>query len=373
MKKIGIITFHKAHNYGAMLQAYALQETLKKMNNEAYIIDYRDDDVLYNYYLFKVKIKGENAKKVLKKILKNIIFFSRRYKRYINFEKFVKKYFNLSKKYKSEAKLKKNYPLYDVYITGSDQVWNTNITKGLKDSYTLNFGADTTKRISYAASIGNNFIDENYKEAYIEKIGKLDKISVREESAKKALEPIINKEIDVVLDPTMLLTQEDWNQKIKSEKDEKEEYILSYVVEDNIEYQKIVNYLSEKTGLKVVHFEQNDNKYKNVLRNANEVGPLEFVNLIKGAKYVVATSFHATVFSILLKKKFFIVPHVKTGTRVTNILEKLNITDRAYETLEEFKKIDYDFETDYNTVDKILEEERKKSLEFLNYAIEEKK
>ena len=372
MKKIGIITFHKAHNYGAMLQAYALQKTLKKMNSEVYIIDYRDDYVLNNYYLFKMKIRGEKPKNILKKIIKNVIFFNKKYKRYRNFEKFVKKYYNLSKKYKSEEKLKRDYPLYDIYITGSDQVWNTNITDGLKDAYTLNFGTDSTKRISYAASIGNNDIDEKYKKVYKEKLSKLDKISVREENAKKALEKIISKEIKVVLDPTMLLTSKEWEEIIQFEKEEKEEYILSYVVEDNMEHQKIVNYLSEKTGLKVIHFEPKNNKYKNILKNANNVGPLQFVKLIKDAKYIVATSFHATIFSILFRKKFFIVPHVKTGTRVTNLLEKLSITDRTYEKFEEFKRIDYDFETDYDKVNKILKEERKKSLEFLNNVIEEK-
>lgn len=371
MKKIGIITFHKAHNYGAMLQAYALQEILKKMGNETYIIDYRDEDVLNNYYLLKIKVKGESPKKIIKTAIKNVIFLNKRYKRYRSFEKFIKKYYNLSRKYNSEKELKNNYPIYDIYITGSDQVWNTNITKGLKDAYTLDFGDVSTKRISYAASIGNSIIDEKYKNEYIEKLSKLNKISVREKSAKESLEKILNKEIEVVLDPTMLLTGEEWEKMIQYEKKEKEDYILSYVVEDNIEHQKIVNYLSEKTGLKVVHFEPKNKKYKSILRNENSANPLRFLKLIKEANYVVATSFHATVFSILFKKKFFIVPHVKTGTRVINLLEKLGISDRIYKTFEEFKKIDYNYETNYNKVGEIIENERNKSLEFLKSAIEE--
>ena len=101
------------------------------------------------------------------------------------------------------------------------------------------------------------------------------------------------------------------------------------------------------------------------------MGPFEFIKHIRDAEYVVATSFHATVFSILFHKKFFIVPHKKTGARVTNLLDKLKITGRTFSTLEEFEKIDYDFETDWKEVDNGLEIERKKSIDWLVNAIEE--
>ena len=357
MKKIRILTFHYAHNYGAMLQAYALQRNLIKSNNEVKFIDYRKKNI-------------ENAYKIFKPLRKNIVKWFKESYDTIKFYNMKKARYNAFKNF-SDCKLylTKKIENADIYLTGSDQVWNPDIVGELSDIYTLNFGDAKIKRISYAASIGNSRIEEKYKEEYKKKISKIDYISVREEDGKKALEEIIDKPIEVVLDPTLLLTQEEWDKEIQECTNEKEKYILAYVVEENEEYRKIVNYLSEKTGLKIIHFEKR-NKYKNILRSAYTDGPLEFVNLIKNAEYVIATSFHATVFSIIFHKKFFIVPHKKTGSRVTNLLEKLGIKNRTAYTLEDFEKIDYNFETDWNPVEEKLEQERKKSITWLDKAIE---
>ena len=127
--------------------------------------------------------------------------------------------------------------------------------------------------------------------------------------------------------------------------------------------------MTEKTGLKVIHFSKEEHGYKNILKSAYTEGPLEFINYIKNAEYVVCTSFHATVFSIIFNKKFFVVPHRKTGARVTNLLDKLNISNRAVNSIDEFNKIDYDSEINYEEVNSILKKEREKSLEWLNKAI----
>ena len=367
MKNIGIITFHSAHNYGAMLQAYALQSKL----NRAEIINYRNIDIDNGYKVIK-RYKGKNIKRYIKTGFANIIFYRKNKKRFKKFNEFFNNKLKLSREYKSEEELKANPPKYDIYITGSDQVWNSDIANGLRDSYTLNFGNKETKRISYAASIGNSNIPKELENEYKQKISRIDYISVREESGKTALKNIgVEKDIKVVLDPTLLLTKEEWNKEIASNMpNENEKYILAYVVEPNEEYRKIVNYLSEKTGFKVIHFEKRNKLYKNVLRNAYTDGPFEFVNLIKNAEYVVATSFHATVFSIIYNKKFFIIPHLKTGTRVTNLLDKLEIKDRVYHNLKDFEKINYDFETDYRKVEELLNIEREKSIKFLKEAIE---
>lgn len=366
-KKVDIITFQCAHNYGAILQVYALQQTIEKMHKKVEIINYKNKIIERQYKVINVDLK--NLKNFFKTIVSDILFFKKKYKRYQNFEKFIKKRLNLTKIYKNEEVLKKESPIADIYIAGSDQVWNSNITHGLQDAYTLNFGKKNIKRISYAASIGNSEISDNEKEIYKEKISKIDYISVREESGKKALEQIIYSPIEVVLDPTLLLTKSKWEDEIKMLTGEKEKYILAYVVQPDDEYIKIVNDLSEKTGLKVIHFGKRNPGYKNVLKSAYTEGPLEFVNYIKNAEYVVATSFHATVFSVIFHKKFFIIPHKKTGSRVTNLLDKLGIKNRTFNTLEEFQNIDYNFKTDWDKVDQKLNEERKKSLNWLENAI----
>ena len=371
MKKVGIITFHNAHNYGAFLQVYALQEQVKKLGNESFIINYYDKNIMKSYKLIKT---SKNPFKCAKLVLKSINNYKINKKRSDKFKYCINEKLNLTKNYNNFNSLVKDYPKLDAYITGSDQVWNSIITKGLQDSYTLNFGDKDINRISYAASIGNSTLASEEKEKYKNKISNIDHISVREEEAKNILTELIDKPINVVLDPTLLMTKYEWENIIRTQevKSEKEKYILAYVVEKNEEYVKIVNELSKKTGLKVIHFASEDNGIKNVIRSAYTDNPFEFVNLIKNAEYVVCTSFHATVFSIIFNKKFYVVPHKKTGSRVTNLLKKLNIKNRIVYTLEEFKNIDYNFDTEWKSVEEILEKERENSINWLQNSIEGK-
>ncbi len=362
MRKIGILTFHRAENYGAVLQAYALNKKLNCGNFECEIIDYRDSNIEkpYKFFFFS----GKNAKIIIKDFIKGIVFFLYNIIRKKKFRRFYKK-MRLSKNIKNIEEL----PKYDIYITGSDQVWNNDIVGSLSDIYTLNFNAQNAKKISYAASMGKSYIEEDKKKEYKEKISQIDYISVREYEAKVALRKIISKDIEVVLDPTLLMKKEDWENEIVHIRRENCKYILAYHISPEVEFFKIVNKLSEITGLKVIHFGKTNKGFKNVLKKATTSGPLEFVNLIKNAEYVIGTSFHAMVFSIIFNKKFWIIPHKKTSSRVINLLEKFDISERAVNSLEEFEKLDYDKEIDYEKVNKKLEEERKKSIDWLNNAI----
>ncbi len=369
MKNIIIVTFNKARNFGAMLQEFALQEIIAKKNYSVKVLNYVDKNIKSAYKI--IKIEKTNLKKFIKSFASSVIFLLANIKRYKSFNNFEKNNIKLTQEY-SENEIKKIEGLADVYITGSDQVWNCNITNGLSDVYCLNFDSKNKKKISYAASIGNSKIENNFKEIYKEKISKLDEISVREETAQKELENlIINRKITVVLDPTLLLTKEEWNQKTKNMKQEKEKYILAYdLVEENEDYRRIVETLSEKTGLKVIHFEKRNRFKCKILRSAYSDGPLEFVNLIKNAEYTVVTSFHGTVFSILLNKKTWIIPPKKTGSRVIDLLNKVGLNNRIIYSLDEFNHKNYDENIDYSSVNNILDVERKKSIEWLYNAIE---
>lgn len=364
-KKIGIITFHNAHNYGAMLQAYALQEVLSKYNIR--IINFKNPGIEKAYKPFRVNTK--NPITMIKSIIASTLYYKRNKSRYKKFNNFMNEQLKLSEEYKTEQNLKENAPDYDVYITGSDQVWNYEIAHGNIDAYTLNFGLESIKRISYAASIGTNELNSKHKDEYIKNINKIDCISVREESANLYLTKILNRKIETTLDPTLLLKKEKWEALCKGVEQEKEKYILAYVLTDDPEYYKIVNYLSQKTGLKVIHFKRWNVGINNILRNANTDGPIEFVNLIKNAEYVIATSFHATVFSIIFNKKFWIIPPKKIGSRITNLLKMLNVEERAVSSLKDFKNVNYDQDINYKSVEKILDEKREKSKEWLEDAI----
>lgn len=372
MKKINIVTFQNALNYGAALQTYALNKFLCEKYPDYVIkdIDYRNKRISNSYKLITPIRK--NVIKWFFLVLNDIKNFSKNYKRMKSFKNFLNSNINFTSPYKSEKYLKNNYPDSDILITGSDQVWSTTIVGELSDIYTLNFGDKNTKRISYAASVGNaNIILEN-KEDFKNKLSRLDFISVREEDAKGQLQKISNRHIEVVLDPTLLLKKDDWEHLLGNISSYGEKYILAYVVQPDLEYIKIVNDLSEKTGLKVIHFEKTNPGYNNVIKSAYTEGPLEFVNYIKNAEYVVATSFHATVFSIIYNKNFFIVPNKKTGARVINLLDKVEIKGRTFYDFNEFKNIDFKLKTDWNEVNNKLKDERKKSINWLVNAIDEK-
>ena len=361
-KNIGIFTFHRAHNYGALLQAYALQELLSEKYNP-FFVDYYNLKIYGGYKI--IRPLGKNFLKWPVRLFNDIKQITIRKERYDVFEKFIS----------DNLKIKK-YDINclndcDVLITGSDQVWNPLITGSLLNEYTLYFPNNTSKKIAYAASCG---FDENiikYANDFKLKLSKIDEISIREESCKNKLSEIIpDKKIQTVLDPTLLLNMRQWEEKIVDLNLQKtDKYIFAYVVAPNDEYMKIVNELSKKTGFKVMTTSA-FKMYDNQIINDKFYNPLEFIKLIKNSEYVVTTSFHATVFSIIFNKKFWVVPHKTTGSRVTDLLKKLCISNRAVNSLEEFKKLDFDEDIDYENVNKILEKEREKSINWLIDAIE---
>lgn len=368
-KRVGVITFHSAHNQGALLQTYALQKVLSNNNYDAEVINYRNKKIDKNFKVFTYNFS--NIKTFIRSIGKNILFININFKKNRVFENFIQSKFKLSKIYKNEKELKNNPPDYDVYITGSDQVWSYYLLGDLEDSYTLNFGENNKRRISYAASAGDSDKVLANKDVFKKKLNVLDKISVRENETKRVLENFINKNIEVVLDPTLLLTKNQWNKVCDSlNQEEKEKYILVYSIGMHKENARVANFLSNETGLKIIHFER-VNRFDNVLKNAFLYTPFEFINLIKNAEYIVTTSFHATIFSIIFNKKFWSISPPKAGLRISNLLEKLELSDRMVETLEDFKKKIYSKEINYKKTNMLLEKEREKSIKWLIDSIEE--
>ena len=331
------------------------------------IINFRNPIIDNRYKLLKLEKK--NPLSITKNIVKYILFSKKNKKRSNAFEKFLLNNFNLTKKYSSDFELISNPPKLDYYITGSDQVWNTQITRCVSDIYTLNFGPNNTKKISYAASFGKLDFTDKEIEKFKHNLSKLDSISVRESSAVKFLKEIINKEIYEALDPTLLFEANYWNQKIDTLSKEKEKYVLIYHLEKNIELVKIANYISKYYGYKIIHFEKNNKYYDSVLRSAYVDGPLEFVNLIKNAEFIVSNSFHGTVFSIIFHKDFFVVPHMNTGSRMIDFLKKLNLENRIVYKVDDLKIGQSIEKIDYDNVDKIIEKQRTKSKLFLDSAL----
>jgi len=364
MKNIKILTFHNAENYGAALQAYALKETLKKINTNPRFVNYINEDISKDYKLIRLRS--------LKSFFSSLWYFPRNLKRKNNFKKFRNKYLDgNTKPYYSREDIEQDIKENDVYIAGSDQIFNPNLTSGLSDVYTLNFGKNI-KKIVYGASVGNEEILEKYSNEFAEKLKDIDKISVREESIIEPLERITNKNVERVLDPTLLLDKKEWanfitENEVKKLNDKK--YILVYTLFENEEITKITNYLSEKTNLKIVHFRKY-NTYANQLISLYTKGPSDFVNAFKNAEYVVTNSFHGLVFSIIFERKFYaIMPKERSG-RLKDLINTLGLESRMVEKEQDLYNVDLNEEINYINVKEKINEEKEKSIDYLKKGID---
>lgn len=350
-KKIGILTFHNVYNYGAFLQAYALERYLSK-ENEVKIINYINPNVIEPYKLIECKN--------IKTLIKSAILLPINLIKNIKFKLCLKKYCNLTKRMSKQELIKDGLNEYDVLITGSDQVWNTLITKELDDVYTLNFKTKA-KKMSYAASLGNGMIDTQFREDFRKKISQIDYVSVREENTREVLEDLLenNKRCSVVVDPTLLLTRDEWETFLKEPK-EKEKYILVYAMTKNKKIYEIANKIANKFSCKIIHFTRTNGEYDNdkILSKKIFADPREFVGLIKNAEFVLTNTFHGTVFSIIFNKRFLSILPQNASNRITEILKIFSLEDRGIHEDNQFYEDILERNINYNVINEKIKEKR---------------
>lgn len=376
MKKAGILTFHRADNYGAVLQCYAMQEYLKKNGVDAWVIDYTNKKVLdfYKLYipLFKTyaKYRNNHLRFAFLKALKtycNNIYLLKKYKKHNAFELFRTKYLNISKKYADHTDFLNQSSDYNMLFVGSDQIWNKKMYGGNYDTmYFLEGVNSKTTKISYAASAGDTIPKEDVNKVK-EFLENFDYISTRESSLSEQLKEITGKECCNVLDPVFLLKSEEWKKLFLTKNPyKKERYILSYNISADTaveSYMSLVDSVAEKLNLKVYEIGRKRNSSKEGI-TFSSVGPEEFLQLIDGAEFVFTSSFHVTALSIILKKQFNVfIPSY--ATRVKNLLESLNLSHKIIHSgqLPEYSPIDYD------KVENKISEYLLKSEEFIRKAI----
>ena len=324
--KIGIITFHRAINYGAVLQAYALKEFLNQMGFTAEIIDYRNEYFDSLYYSNKINLSkykqfesGYGAKQKIKRMIE-VFWLKTLRKKFIVFqEKYLE--INGQKKIYSLNQLS-NLNEYDYFITGSDQVWNLKLTN--EDiNYFLKF-ANPEKRISFAASIGGYEIET--KTECINILKKYKAISVREKTTKDKLMKLEIENISEHLDPVFLLSKQRWDEIASEQK--ATNYVLLFEVGRNTELFRLASEFAEKNRKKLFYLSTDfvRSAYINV-KNIYSADPREFISWIKYADYVFTNSFHATAFSIIYTKKFYchINPGMKSNDRLINVLNLFGI------------------------------------------------
>ena len=340
--RIGILTFHCAHNYGAVLQCYAMQEFLRSKGHDVEVINYRPNYLIEPYKIFsKKRFLSKNPIRILKGLIKEFILFPIRLKRFYGFENFINTKLILSK-----AVTKESIPSnYDVYIVGSDQVWNPKITRGFDEIYFCRFPFKKEKRlyISYAASMESNTLDNKTAEYIKSNLQCFDRISVRETNLVDLLQPLVNKFIIQVLDPTLMVPPQIWDRFLPTNEN-KEKYVLVYQVRGHKNTLQIAKHIAKQIGAKVkVLVSSPQINTKNTLQTAT---PIDFVNTIRFAACVVTTSFHGTAFSIIFNRPFYMVKlNDGADSRSISLLESLNIEDRiiGINYMPTFSLVDYRF------------------------------
>lgn len=371
--KIGIITYHSAHNYGAVLQAYALQEYLLKKGHDVQIINYKIKEIENFYRLVKFKKSKHKSINVARKGIKTLklhLFERQKLTRKKKFDDFINNNMNLTIPCKTLAELRNADFDFDLMIAGSDQIWNRKHTKGLKPAYFLDFGKKDAKRISYAASIGEDFIAEEDELVFQRYLKNLDMISVREHKAIDLIQHLTPKKIEEVVDPTQLLEKEDY-EKIKEDPKINKDYILVHKMGNPEEIIKVAKKVSEELNLPIVH-NMDKGTFKNEIALSKYMSPGEFLGCIENAKFVITSSFHATSFSLIYGKPFITMPFVGRASRMINLLKNLDLFNHYVENVDELKDLD-SYNEDYEDIHKRMRKQRKNSEDFLKRAIELKK
>lgn len=363
--KIGIITYHRSHNYGAVLQAYALMSALKKNNHEVYIIDYWPEyrDGMYDIIKYKHLSKNSSFIDKSKIFLIDILSYKRRNIRSNKFEKFIKNKLNLTKKgFRKGENIEGSY---DLIIFGSDQIWRYNKFQGYKGFDTVYWGKfpiNFHNKITYAASMGVMNIDESQYSFIKTNLSNFRDISVRESSLKTIIQPFTNIKVQQVLDPVFLLNKNEWNQ-LKSKNNRNGKYVLFYNLLSSKEGALISEKFSTKLGCKVIEISGNIQPLKFSSRFQQTIGPEEYVDLFSNAEFVISTSFHGVAFSIVFNKQFYALGMGNNSSRVQSLLNKLGISNRLIERISD---VNFDDQIDYAQVNEILNVEKENSLKYLS-------
>ncbi len=345
--KVGIITINDNNNYGNRLQNYAVQEFMKKEKNECYTLK---------------NIPQLNGKeKILLKFIKYIITKDRNKeknkKRVKAFNEFNKN-INFSKHYYITP-YTKIYKKFDYFITGSDQVWNPNFGR-LRDVDLLSF-AKPEQRIAFSASFAINKLPEESKNKTKKELEKFNAISVREDRGKEIVEELTGrKDVQVLVDPTMLLTSEEWDKVAKKPEQLKtDKYILNYFLGELSEKRrKDIEKIAKENNCEIINMLDKNSPFY-------QTGPSEFLYLEKNAFLICTDSFHSCVFAILYNRPFIVFDRedssVKMNSRLDTLLKKFELHNRWYKG----EIIEEQLEVDYEETHRILEEERKKAKKFL--------
>ena len=369
MKKVGVLTMHRVLNYGSALQTYATQCVIERMGYNCEIIDYKYP----NKFQFE---RGEPYSPLsLKSRIAKAFWLNKRWRKFNRFESFYKRYLHLSRFYEDQNSIRENPPAYDIYLTGSDQVWNPRFTKG--DTIFLLDFVIGGKKISYASSFACSKLEKQFVDKYKPLLQGYSNISVREDGGKKVIKDLLDIDVPVVLDPTLLLSADDWSRLLGQEhshKYKKRKYILVYMLDyafdpTSIIY-NVIQKLQNDTSFEIISIGNLDKKLANC-KTIDEASPLEFVQLFKYAACVVTSSFHGTAFAVNFGNPLFSIANVNTNKddRQVSLLKLLGLSNCIITQDTDINNIELVKNKTVEAAQK-LAFQRSKSLDYLENALQ---
>lgn len=370
-KKIDIITLMDVPNFGSMLQAYAIGVLIEREGYDIEFIDYyRTDHSAWSK--FKIFFFDKSLGNIVKRFIygcATLVFYSFLMRR---LRSFVKNRFKFTKFYHSLEALEKDPPKADLFMTGSDQVWNSVHNKCIDKALFLSFAQG--KKVAFSASVGIESFPENELAETKSFLDTYDKISVRERHTKDYFRELGYKGTEQVLDPTLILTADEWCEVVglESKNEVDEHYLLVYSVErfnnDFIfsQAKKIAADLGLKTYAISATFPVKAKRHS--IDKVFALGTIEqFLTLIANADYVIASSFHGTAFSINFNKPFITILPEQFNIRMKSLVEMIDVSDRILTTkdfnVKELPPIDY------VSINNVLNNEREKSMKVLRATL----
>ena len=372
---VGNVTFQWSYNCGSILQCMALRRVLTEKGNEVTVINFSTPEQRRLYSVFFPWSGARN-------IVKNLLCVPGRSKiadHYAQYHDYIMQQFGYdAEPYRTSAELRTNLPRYDALVAGGDQVWNVNV-QDFSTVYMLDFSDDAYK-FSYSPSLGATDINDSPNaDEYTALLRGFGELSCREPNGVKRLERLLGRKVELALDPTMLLTADDWRTEVE-EPDAglpNGDFIFYYAFSYSADNNQAIERLAEQLGMQVVI---NDDKQWYIRRLSRykmfvlseETGPNAFLKYMDKAAYVVTTSFHGTAFSTIFHKRFAYIDipsHDAGDDRTSFLVEKLGL-DGRFITVEELSKDMLDNHIDYEEVDARLQKLQESSLAYIDRNLE---
>ncbi|MBR2589959.1 MAG: polysaccharide pyruvyl transferase family protein [Clostridia bacterium] len=369
MKKIGTLTYHGSHNYGSVLQAYALAKQLELMGNDVKILNLRPQAQKQMYAL-----KRPSGNMIHKAF--DVMMQGKRQKRFNEFERFINHVLPVTDtEYTETEQLKAIQNEYDAFVCGSDQIWNP-VCPDFEPAYYLQFldKDNSAKRIAYAPSFGKHEFDEKTTKQINTWAKDFDSISVRELKGKTVLHEIAEEKISVVCDPVVLLEKNHWDD-FAVQPDIKEPYMLVYFLENNHGRKDFVDTLAKMLGLKVVVLTEYLRDMTKPYIKKYDASPEEFVGLFKNASFVYTNSFHGTAFASIFGKPFItvIAPDQQNAqnnndSRKIDYLTKIGLESRLVQN--ELPSKEELLQCDFSLASRQIKTFQEASLQYLMHALQ---